>query len=123
MSYLLDTHIFLWYITQNPRLSDEHKSIIQNPESKVYLSLVSVWECVIEQELGKLDLPSPASLYLPWQREIHQIESLSVTEHTLQYLQKLAPVHKDPFDRLLISQAQEHKLTLLTEDQMIRQYL
>jgi len=122
MKILLDTHIFLWFISGDTRLPKFLKEIICEPDNEVYLSVVSVWEAIIKHQLGKLPLPESPEIYLPKQRQRHLICSLPVDEESVAQLSKLPPIHRDPFDRMLISQAMQHKLTILTVDDAIRAY-
>jgi PIN domain nuclease of toxin-antitoxin system len=122
MNLLLDTHIFLWLITENPRLDETVKVMIEQPENTVFLSVASVWECVIKQQLGKLLLPSAAATYLSQQRERHFIDSLNINEASVSQLSQLPMLHRDPFDRILIAQALHYGLTLVTVDAAIKQY-
>ncbi|NEQ74571.1 MAG: type II toxin-antitoxin system VapC family toxin [Okeania sp. SIO2C9] len=122
MNILLDTHIFLWFITNNKRLADKYYDAISNQDNEIYLSVVSVWEATIKYQLGKLPLPESPEIYLPQQREIHLIYSLSIAETTITQLAKLPPLHNDPFDRLLLCQSLEHDLIIITEDQAILSY-
>ncbi|MFQ5627502.1 MAG: type II toxin-antitoxin system VapC family toxin [bacterium] len=119
---LLDTHIFLWYISGDKRLPDDTLTHIQNPDNEVYLSVVSVWEAIIKYQLGKLPLPKPPETYLPIQRERHKILSLELDEASVSHLAKLPPIHRDPFDRILICQANVRDLQIVTVDKMIPQY-
>lgn len=116
MKLLLDTHIFLWYISGNSKLNQSWKVQIQDPANEVYLSVASVWETTIKYQMGKLPLPAAADRYLPEQRIRHQIESLLIDEETIAQLSTLPSLHRDPFDRILISQALQHDLTLVTVD-------
>ncbi|HLK59074.1 MAG TPA: type II toxin-antitoxin system VapC family toxin [Chthonomonadaceae bacterium] len=122
MRLLLDTHIFLWYISGDEQLPLSLRDLIRAPENDVFLSVVSVWEASVKYRLGKLPLPEPPETYLPRQRERHLIESLSIEEACVVHLATLPPLHRDPFDRMLICQALEHDLTLLTVDEMVRAY-
>lgn len=122
MKLLLDTHIFLWFISADKRLPNKWKTYIRDPNNKVYLSVVSLWEVMIKYQLGKLPLPESPERYLPAQRVYHLIDSLPVTETSVIQLMKLPPLHRDPFDRLLICQALEHDLTIVTVDKAIRAY-
>ncbi len=119
---LLDTHIFLWFISGDKRLPEYIKESIRESNNQVYLSVVSVWEAIIKQKLGKLPLPKPAESYLPTQREQHLISSLLINEACVIRLAQLPPLHKDPFDRMLICQSIEHDLTIVTVDDAIRNY-
>lgn len=122
MNILLDTHIFLWFITKNKQLSDRCIDAISNQDNEIYLSVVSVWEATIKYQLGKLSLPESPEIYLPQQRERHLISSLSIAETTITQLAKLPPLHNDPFDRLLLGQSLEHDLIIMTEDKAILSY-
>ena len=122
MRLLLDTHIFLWFISGDSRLTVAAKSAIQDPGNAVYLSVVSVWETIIKYLLGKLPLPQPPETYLPEQRARHQIASLAVDEASVAQLAGLPPLHRDPFDRLLLCQALQNDMILATEDAALRAY-
>ena len=122
MKILLDTHIFLWYISGDERLSENQRASIQDLNNEVYLSIVSVWEVIIKCQIGKLQLPQPAATYLPAQREKHQILSLTLDEKSVAHLAQLPPIHRDPFDRMMICQAHVYGLPLMTNDEVIRKY-
>ncbi len=122
MKILLDTHIFLWFITNNKRLANKYYDAISNRDNEIYLSVVSVWEAMIKYQLGKLPLPESPEIYLPQQRERHFISSLFIVENTITQLAKLPPLHNDPFDRLLLCQSLEHDLIIMTEDKAILSY-
>ncbi|MCP4417938.1 MAG: type II toxin-antitoxin system VapC family toxin [Chloroflexi bacterium] len=122
MELLLDTHIFLWFISGDKRLPHSWRTIIQEPANDIYLSVVSLWEVIIKFQLGKLPLPSPPEVYLPQQRERHLISSLPLHEASVSYLAQLPNLHRDPFDRMMICQALHHNLTLVTVDAKIRAY-
>ncbi|MGB7207217.1 MAG: type II toxin-antitoxin system VapC family toxin [Pyrinomonadaceae bacterium] len=122
MLLLLDTHIFLWLISGDSRLSSSFREAIVDAENVVYLSAASVWEIMIKYKIGKLPLPESPELYIKHQRELHRITSLPVTEASLYHLNRLPDLHRDPFDRCLISQALGNNLTLVTIDQEIMKY-
>jgi len=122
MRLLLDTHIFLWYIAGDRRLPATILPLIRDPASEVYLSAVSVWEIMVKYHLGKLPLPRSPNIYIPRQRQRHQIASLSLDEDSVTHLAKLPALHKDPFDRMLICQAIQHGLTLASADDAVRTY-
>lgn len=122
MRLLLDTHVFLWYITADPRLPAAFRAAVQNPANEVYLSAASVWEAVIKYGLGKLPLPAPPAGYLPRQRDAHGIAALPIDEGAMAYLAGLPPFHRDPFDRLLVAQALQHGLTIVTVDAEVAAY-
>ncbi|MBS3947513.1 MAG: type II toxin-antitoxin system VapC family toxin [Dethiobacter sp.] len=122
MRLLLDTHIFLWYITADPRLSAIVLPLIRDPANEVYLSVVSVWETLVKHQLGKLPLPQAPDAYVTQQRQRHQIESLPLDENSVTKLAQLPTLHKDPFDRMLICQAIQHGLTIASADDAVRAY-
>jgi PIN domain nuclease of toxin-antitoxin system len=122
MRLLLDTHVFLWYITADSRLPSTFRDAIQDPGNPVYLSVASVWEAVIKYALGKLPLPEPPAEYMPRQREAHQIASLPIEEAALAHLASLPALHRDPFDRILVAQALQHGMTVATLDDAILAY-
>jgi PIN domain nuclease of toxin-antitoxin system len=122
MKLLLDTHIFLWYISDDSHLPTVMKDAIRDPNNEAYLSVVSIWEAIIKYQLGKLPLPQLPETYLPEQRRRHLIISLGVDEESVTRLAGLPPLHRDPFDRLLVCQAMEHGLTIATVDLAVQSY-
>ncbi len=122
MKLLLDTVVFLWYVTGSDRLPAEVVSAVRSPANDVRLSVVSQWEIQIKYGLGRLPLPAAPGTYIPRQRERHQIESLPLVESAIAHLAKLPDRHQDPFDRMLICQAIEHDLTLVSSDRAIHAY-
>lgn len=122
MRLLLDTHVFLWYITADPRLPATFRAAIQDPANDVFLSVASVWEAVIKHALGKLPLPDPPAEYLPRQRIAHGIVPLPVDEGAMPHLAVLPPLHRDPFDRILVAQALQHGLMIATVDPLVAAY-
>jgi len=122
MNLLLDTHVFLWFISGDERLPTAMRDVIRDPENEVYLSVISIWEAIVKHQIGKLSLPQPPEKYLPLQRERHQIESLPLDENSVSQLAKLPFIHRDPFDRILICQAIEHGMALVTVDEVILSY-
>ncbi len=122
MRLLLDTHVFLWLLIGDRRLGDAARDAVRDPANDVFLSVVSLWEIIIKHQLGHLPLPDAPETYVPAQRQRHQIASLGVDEGSVARVAHLPPLHRDPFDRLLIGQAIEHGLTLVTVDAAIRAY-
>ena len=122
MKILVDTHIFLWAITDDHRLSAENRTVYLDNSNQLYLSVASVWEMLIKCGLGKLPLPKPASGYILKQMEKNRVEMLTIRAAHLTQLESLPPIHRDPFDRILVAQAMAEDLPLLTSDQYIRQY-
>ncbi|MBW4464853.1 MAG: type II toxin-antitoxin system VapC family toxin [Pegethrix bostrychoides GSE-TBD4-15B] len=122
MRILLDTHIFLWFISGDTQLSTGVRDAIRDADNEVYLSAISVWEAIVKYQLGKLPLPEHPETYLPKQRDLHQIASLALDESSVIQLAKLPPLHRDPFDRMLICQALQNGLTIATVDTAVRAY-
>lgn len=121
-TFLLDTHIWLWSILTPERLGDEGRSAIEAADSDLYLSAASSWEISIKYGLGRLPLPeSPEAFILP--RLIRDnIKPLSIEHHHTCRVSTLPPIHRDPFDRILIAQAQTEKLKLITADEQLAAY-
>jgi PIN domain nuclease of toxin-antitoxin system len=122
MRLLLDTHIFIWLIDGNPNLSQTARQAIEDENNTLHLSIVSLWEITIKTSLGKLELAIPLeqiviNFILP-----SGIEILPIHIPHLLLLQTLPFHHRDPFDRLLISQAKSETLTLVSQDRMFEQY-
>ena len=122
MKLLLDTHVFPWYVTADLQLPVGFRAAIQDPANEVFLSTASVWEAVVKHGLGKLPLPAPPAEHLPRKRERRRIASLPIEEAALVHLAKLPLLHRDPFDRILIAQALQHDLTMLTVDAAVKGY-
>jgi PIN domain nuclease of toxin-antitoxin system len=121
MRLLLDTHIFLWYITGDRRLSSHFRESIENADV-VFVSVVSIWEAVIKHTLGKLPLPEPPFPWLTTQRGLHGFLSLPIEEKSFAHLGELPRHHDDPFDRMLVSQAIGGDLLLVTVDSVLEKY-
>lgn len=122
MKLLLDTCTFLWLVTADDALSSESRKAFSDPNNDVFLSAVSGWEIMLKYSIGKLPLPTPPEQFLSTQRSLHHIEALPLQEEATIHLPKLPALHKDPFDRMLICQAIQHELTILTPDPLITQY-
>jgi|SRR5204862_3516917 len=122
MRLLLDTHVFLWFITADPRLPEAFKNAILDTENEAFLSAASFWEIVVKNQHGKLPLPEPPETYIPKERELHQILSLPILESHLVQLSSLPLIHRDPFDRILICQAIANAMTIATVDPIVKKY-
>ena len=122
MRALLDTHAFIWWVTDDIRLSSTTRNIITHPENILFLSAASAWEIVIKVRLGKLYLPEPPETYIPSRLIMNRFESLPIQmTHALQVV-NLPALHQDPFDRILIAQSQVEKMPIITVDNKIRQF-
>lgn len=122
MRLLLDTATFLWVVSDAAELSEEAREIFADPGNEVYLSSVSAWEIAVKYALGKLPLPEAPVRFVPLQRKQHGIDPLQLDEEAALHLSRLPPLHKDPFDRMLVCQAVVHHLAILTPDELIEQY-
>jgi len=122
MRLLLDTHTFLWVVTDDPALSKPARERILTAENEVWLSAASAWEIAIKFGLGKLPLPEEPDRYLPRVREASGIELLAIGEAEVCQIHRLPPIHRDPFDRLLVAQANCHGLVIVTDDPLIQRY-
>ena len=122
MKLLLDTCTFLWLVRGDRQLSEAATRLFQDPANEVFLSSVSAWEIAVKNSIGKLPLADAPARYVPRERERHGIDPLPLAESETLMLDKLPPVHADPFDRLLVCQAIQHGLTLLTPDPLIHRY-
>jgi PIN domain nuclease of toxin-antitoxin system len=122
MRLLLDTHIFLWFISGDTLLPGVWREGIRDANNEVYVSVVSLREALVKHRLGKLPLPEPPESYLPTQRARHQLSSLSLDEASVQHLATLPSAHRDLFDRMLVCQALEHGLAIVTVDPVFGAY-
>lgn len=118
MKYLLDTHVFIWWMEENRRLSAETKAIIDDPLNDIFISVVTPWEIVIKIKAKKLKVPKNYASYVL--NSIFELLPIEIS-HVLG-IEKLPDIHKDPFDRILISQARAENLTLITHDPKIWEY-
>ncbi len=118
MNLLLDTHIVLWWLNQDPQLNPAIADLIENPKTSVWLSAVVVWEIRIKESLGKLTIPASFRKTLLNQGFIE----LPITADHADQVYGLPLHHRDPFDRLLIAQAQKENLTLVTHDSQFKAY-
>jgi len=118
MRLLLDTHAFLWWCADDPRLGTAERHAIRNGANEVLLSAASVWEMSIKQALGRLEIPEQPSAAVARLG----IGRLPVAFEHAEALLGLPALHRDPFDRLLVAQARVEGLTLVTHDPQVRAY-
>lgn len=116
MRLLLDTHAFLWFITADPRLSATAEQAIREPENSPLLSIASVWEIAIKVNQGRLPIPQPLDRFIPKQLESNGVAVLPIELHHTYEIARMPLHHRDPFDRLLISQAISENIPLLSTD-------
>jgi PIN domain nuclease of toxin-antitoxin system len=118
MQILLDTHVLIWALSDPKKLSPKARSQIESPENLIYVSVASLWELQIKESINKVSLPKDFFQKM----EPFGFEILPIKLSHLQYLRKLPLHHRDPFDRMLIAQANCEALTLMTVDQEIFKY-
>jgi PIN domain nuclease of toxin-antitoxin system len=119
---LLDTHTFIWWDAGPERLSDAARAECSNPGNELLVSLGSLWEMQIKQQLGKLVLRSPLPVLVAEQRAANGITLLPVEEAHVYALADLPPIHRDPFDRILAAQARVEGALLVTVDPVFSSY-
>jgi PIN domain nuclease of toxin-antitoxin system len=119
---LLDTHTFLWFIAGDSQLDSYARQLIEAANNERYLSLASVWEITIKSSLGRLKVPTPPSTLIREHILANAIDLLAITPEHLDKLYTLPYHHKDPFDRLLIAQAMQEGMLLVTKDQAFDMY-
>lgn len=121
MRLLLDTHIALWALIDDPRLSAKARVLIEDPSNPVAVSAASVWEIAIKYALGRGDMPISGTESLDWFRKAGY-ELLPVTAAHAAAVEQLPDYHRDPFDRLLVAQAVTEPMRLLTRDPLVVRY-
>jgi len=119
---LLDTHVWLWWNTEPERLATPVRRQISDARNDVFLSAASVWEMAIKRQSGKLSLPEPVAAYVSRRLELDAVRNLPVTLAHAAGVEVLELLHSDPFDRLLIVQARQEGLRLLTVDDQVLAY-
>ena len=122
MTLLLDTQAFLWIAIDDERMPRGLKSVLREPAHDLYLSAVSSWEITVKAKAGKLLLHMPAWAFILESRERLGVRALSLQETAVAHVTKLPEIHRDPFDRMLVCQAIQHSMTIVTSDAQIRRY-
>lgn len=124
MRYLIDTHIGIWMVTQPQLIKDNIKELLLNQNNEILISAVSFWEISIKYSLGKLSLKGASPEILKRELEIAcGVFLLDLNfEDTLTFYKLTENHHKDPFDRMMIWQALQNKLTFITDDEKIHKY-
>lgn len=121
-AYLLDTHVFLWWITDAPDLSRPAREVLALGRNRLLWSAASSWEVAIKFALGRLPLPLPPARFLPEHLARNRVEALPVLDAHAWRVADLPAHHSDPFDRLLVAQAQVEDLALVSADAQLRRY-
>lgn len=119
---LVDTHVFLWWVLDDPQLSLTARRVIGDPRNEVMVSAASALEIAMKAQRGRLKLPQSPERFVPHQLQVNGFQALPIRlEHALR-VYSLPDYHRDPFDRLLIAQALEDGLTLVTADTQVARY-
>jgi PIN domain nuclease of toxin-antitoxin system len=119
---LLDTHTFLWWNLDDPRLSNRAKNFIADGKNEIYLSAAVAWEIAIKTARGRLILPESPDRYLASRMDLHRLLPLPVQISHALHVFHLPAYHQDPFDRLLIAQSILEELPLVTGDEVFSRY-
>lgn len=119
---LLDTHIWLWSILDPEKLGESGRLIIEEADNELFLSAASSWEISIKYKLGRIPLPEPPETFILPRLIRDDINPLSIEHHHTCRVSDLPHIHRDPFDRILIAQAQTESLLLITADQQLQNY-
>jgi PIN domain nuclease of toxin-antitoxin system len=117
---LLDTHAFLWWCEDSPELSPKARKVMT--EQDCFVSFASFWEIAIKVSTGKLRLPASVERYIPDQMSLNGFEQLELSFRQIARTAKLPWPHRDPFDRILVAQAQEEKLSIVSRDPVFEAY-
>ena len=121
MKYLLDTHVIIWYFEDSQLLPKKIAELIDEPKNNVYISSASLWEIAIKMNLGKLNLTTPLNQLLDIIKN-RDFKILQIEDEYLMKLLDLPSIHKDPFDRLIVSTALAEGLMVVTIDENIQKY-
>ncbi len=119
--YLIDTHILIWYLTGNPKLVPENLKIIEDVNHKIFISIVSIWEISIKVSIQKLQLPVSLEDFINFTHQLN-IHILPISEDAMLHLASLPLHHKDPFDRLILSEGICHQIPLMSADKVFDLY-
>ncbi|MDB9375421.1 type II toxin-antitoxin system VapC family toxin [Nodularia sphaerocarpa] len=124
MMFLLDTHTFIWYVTDNSRLSNQVLELINDENNQIFLSVASLWEIAIKQSIGKLTFnqPLPFEIFITQQLNLNDFSLVDIKISHVAVISSLTLHHRDPFDRLLIAQSIVENIPLLSADQIFDAY-
>lgn len=122
MRFLLDTQVWLWMLAAPARLSPESRALLTAPENELLLSAASAWEIAIKHGLGKLQLPESPAKYIPRMMVHTSVTPLPIHHRHALHVAELPEHHRDPFDRLLVAQAQLESVPIISADRQLSQY-
>jgi len=120
--FLLDTHVWLWMLTAPERIGGRAAAVMHDSRNDLLLSAASSWEIATKFAIGRLPLPESPETYVPERMRLTRVESLPVTHAHALRVASLPRHHQDPFDRLLVAQAQVESLTIVTVDSAFAGY-
>jgi len=121
MKYLLDTHLLLWAAVGSDKLSESAHAIMDNPDNELFFSAASIWEISIKNGLGRADFNVDVRVLRRGLIDNGYQELAIHSEHAV-FIENVPPIHKDPFDRILIAQSLVEGIMLLTSDHLVAQY-
>jgi PIN domain nuclease of toxin-antitoxin system len=116
MRFLIDTHVFIWYVQNSEKLIDSATALIDDGRNEILFSSASIWEMAIKQSTGKINLGVPYASFIKEQMRLNNMELLPISLDHLKIVSSLAFHHRDPFDRLLISQAIVENIPIISID-------
>jgi PIN domain nuclease of toxin-antitoxin system len=119
---LLDTHVWLWMWAEPERLRNAARSALEDPNTELHVSAVSAWEIATKSAAGRLRLPTPADVWLSDPRHLRDVTQLPISFAHAIRASTLPPHHRDPFDRMLVAQAQVEGLVLVSADRQLAAY-
>jgi PIN domain nuclease of toxin-antitoxin system len=122
VNLLLDTHALLWFLGNDPRLSQNARELIENPANRKLVSMATCWEIAIKVGLKRLELGESVAMFLPRELATNRFDLLMIALAHATFVEAIPPHHKDPFDRLLVAQATIEKLPLISADAVFDQY-
>ena len=124
MKYLLDTHTLLWVLFKDEELTEQAKAAIQHSKNEIFVSVITYWEISLKYGIGKLELENITPEEIPIKTKEINIETIDLTENEASTFFKLPRIkHKDPFDRLIIWQAINRNITLISKDKAMKEYV
>lgn len=122
MKALLDTHVFLWWVTDDTRLSTYIREFIADEGNELFLSSASCWEMIIKAKIGRLKFPDDPEKFIPDQMIANNISGLPIQIVHALHVYGLPGHHRDPFDRMLAAQAQVERIPIITNDRLLADY-
>ena len=122
MKLLVDTHVFLSFISDDRRLSSRSLAALIDPANELYPSVASIWETVIKHQIGKLPTPEPVNRFLEQEIDKNRILVLPILQDHVFRLLDLPLIHRDPFDRILLAQSIEGHLPIISNDRVLSRY-